>query len=91
MKVIYAYCGVSCAEGNLKKSIQTRSTNWAASVCNGKSKCSGKVSHSDSALADFYPQCNKDFIVVAECSNGKIIADQVKKRAIGKKFSLDCC
>ena len=91
MKVIFAYYGVSCARGTLRKFVQLRSTNWAARFCNGRISCSGRVSHSNSALTDPYGGCRKDFIVVAKCSNGKIIADLVQKEASGRKFKLNCC
>ena len=91
MRVIYAYYGVSCAKGNLQKKVQQISTNWAGRLCNGKTKCSGRVSHHRNALTDPYYGCGKDFIVVAKCSNGKIIADLVRKEASGRHFSLDCC
>ena len=89
--MIYAYYGVSCARGNLRKSVQLRSTKWAARFCNGKTSCSGRVSHHNRALTDPYYGCRKDFIVVAKCSNGKIVADLVRKEASGRRFKLNCC
>ena len=90
--MIYAYYGVSCANGNLQKKNQQFSTNWAGRLCNGKTKCSGRVSHLRIAFMDPYYGCQKDFIVVAKCSNGKIIADLVKRpaEASGRRFYLDC-
>ena len=88
MKVIYAYYGISCANGDLKQFNQDRSTKWATRLCNGKNSCSGRV-HT-SVLTDPYGGCRKDFLVVAEC-NGKIIANQVTREAQGKKFYLACC
>ena len=89
--MLFAYYGVSCAKGNLRKSVQSLSTKWAARLCNGKTKCSGRVTNGN-LRSDPYGGCPKDYIVVAKCSNGKIIADAVKAIAgEGERFSLDCC
>ena len=91
MRVIFAYYGVSCANvyyGDLRHNDQYTSTNWAKSLCSGKNTCSGYV-HT-SILGDPYYGCHKDFLVVAECSNGQIIADLVAKEAQGRTFSLAC-
>ena len=90
MKVIYAYYGVSCAKGNLRKSVQWFSTIWAGLQCNGKSSCSGRVTNHN-LKNDPYRGCPKDFIVVAKCSNGNIIADSVKAvGGEGQTFTLNC-
>ena len=89
MKVVFAYYGISCANGDLKQANQDRSTKWAAGLCDGKNECKGMV-HT-SVLTDPYYGCRKDFLVVAECDNGKIIADLVSPEAQGKEFSLTCC
>ena len=89
--MLFAYYGVSCAKGNLRKSVQRLSTKWAARLCNGKTKCGGRVTNSN-LMSDPYRGCPKDYIVVAKCSNGKIIADAVKAVVNeGEHFSLDCC
>ena len=90
MKVKFAYYGLSCAKGVLRESNQQRSTQWIARLCDGKSSCQGRVHNS--VLTDPYPGCPKDFIVVAECSNGKIIAEAVRaKGGEGQQISLACC
>ena len=43
-----------------------------------------------SVLTDPYFGCRKDFLVVAECANGKIISNLVTPEAQGKDFSLQC-
>ena len=90
MRVLFAYYGVSCAKGNLKKSVQRLSTKWAARQCNGKTKCSGRVTNGN-LRCDPYYGCPKDFIVVARCSNGKIIAGAVKAvPGEGQRFYMHC-
>jgi hypothetical protein len=90
MKVKFAYYGLSCARGVLKKSNQRRSTRWIARLCNGRHSCQGRVHNS--VLTDPYPGCPKGFIAVAECSNGKIIAEAVRpKVGEGQRISLACC
>lgn len=87
MKVLYAYYGISCAS-NIDHANQDRTTDWAKGLCDGKVSCSGRV-HT-SVLTDPYPGCAKDFLVVAECANGKIISNLVTREAQGKDFSLQC-
>ena len=87
MTVQYAYYGISCTS-QIKQNVVDRSTNWAKGLCDGKNSCSGTV-HT-SVLTDPYLGCAKDFIVVAECANGKIISNLVKPEAQGKQFSLEC-
>ena len=89
IKILYAYYGVSCANGNHVKAVQDRSTSWAARICNGKTTCRGMV-HTR-YLTDPYRGCAKDFIVVAQCAQGKVIANLVPREAQGKYFSLSCC
>ena len=89
--MLFAYYGVSCARGNLNQAVQKLSINYAARRCNGRSRCSGRVTNSN-LRSDPYRGCPKDYIVVAKCSNGKIIADAVKAVAgEGQTFSLVCC
>ena len=89
MKVIYAYYGLSCAHGKLRDDNQRRSTLWAAHLCNGKTSCTGRVHNS--VLTDPYRGCPKDFIIVAKCSNGKIIAGAVPPvSGEGQRISLSC-
>lgn len=89
--MLFAYYGVSCAKGKLRKSVQRLSTNWASRQCNGRRQCTAKVTNGN-LRSDPYRGCPKDFIVVAKCPNGKIIADSVKAVVNeGQKFSLDCC
>ena len=88
MRVIFAYYGVSCANGDVRHGVQFTSTNWAKSLCDGKNYCSGTV-HT-SSLGDPYRGCHKDFVVVAECRNGQVVADFVKGEAQGSTFSLAC-
>lgn len=87
MKIVYAYYGVSCANGHLRPNVQHISTNWAAGLCNGRSSCGGTV-HT-SILGDPYYGCPKDFIVVAKC-DGNVIANLVPKEAQGRQFYLAC-
>ena len=86
MKVKFAYYGVNCANFNLRKDVQDRSTQWVARMCNGKSSCQGRVHNG--ALTDPYRGCHKHFIAVAECSNGQVIAKLVRE---GHSLSLSCC
>ena len=86
--MLYAYYGLSCAGGNLRKSVQEKSTNYAKKLCDGKASCRGLV-HT-SFLTDPYGGCQKDFIVVAQCPSGGIISSHVTKEAQGKHFSLSC-
>ena len=87
MTVLYAYYGISCAS-HIEPNVLDRSTKWAKSICDGKNSCSGTV-HT-SVLTDPYFGCGKDFLVVAECANGKIISNLVTPEAQGKDFSLQC-
>ena len=89
MKVLYAYYGVTCARGNHMKANQDRSTDWAAGICDGKISCSGTVL--TSVLTDPYRGCAKDLVVVAQCADGRVIADLVPRPSQGKDFSLSCC
>jgi hypothetical protein len=89
MKVKFAYYGLDCAGGVIRKSNQQHSTQWIARLCDGRSSCHGTVHNS--VLTDPYPGCPKDFIAVAECSNGKVIAKAVAaKRNEGQQISLSC-
>jgi hypothetical protein len=89
MKVKFAYYGLDCAGGIIRKTNQQRSTQWMAHLCNGKHSCQGRVHNS--VLTDPYPGCPKDFMAVAECSNGKIIAKAVPaKPGEGQQIDLAC-
>ena len=89
IKVEFAYYGLSCAKGILKKGNQYRSTNWISRLCNGRSYCSGRVHNS--VLTDPYYGCPKDFLVVARCSNGRVIVKSVAARGgEGQIISLSC-
>ena len=90
MKVIYAYYGTSCANGHLTQAIQDRSTKYAADRCDGRSSCNVVVRHTDADLGDPYVGCPKDFIVVAKCGDGQIVADSVTPEASGHSFELVC-
>ena len=91
MRILFAYYGLSCAKrNNLKFDVQCKWTRWARDECLGKSTCtSDKVTYT-SSLGDPYPYCNKDFLVVAECPDGEIIADYISPSADFKKFTLSC-
>ena len=84
---MYAYYGISCTT-QIETSVLERSTNWAKSLCDGQSDCTGYV-HT-SVLSDPYVGCQKNFLVVARCTDGKIISDLVTPEAQGKDFSLQC-
>ena len=88
MTVVFAYYGLTCALGDLNQVNQHRSTNWVAGLCNGRTHCSGVVHVS--TLTDPYIGCGKDFIAVAHCSNGHVIADHVRPEANTQRFSLAC-
>ena len=90
MQVIFAYYGTSCANGYLQHSVQYESTQWAASVCpnNGQNHCQATVNVA--VIGDPYPGCRKDFIVVARCGNGQIVADSVPAEAHLGTFGLAC-
>ena len=88
MRVIFAYYGLRCSNGDINNQNQYRSTQWVASLCNGKNYCTGVVSVN--ILGDPYPGCCKDFLAVAECSNGQIVADAVRCEANGQHFALAC-
>ena len=88
MTVKFAYYGVSCANGDLNEATQDRTTSWVASLCDGRKSCSGHV-HT-SVLTDPYGGCPKDFLAVAECSDGSIVADLLRKEAQGRTFHLAC-
>ena len=64
IEVVFAYYGISCADGgNLKWDDQRLSTQWAASLCDGKTGfCSGRVTKE--VLGNPYPGCSKDFFVI---------------------------
>jgi hypothetical protein len=80
---------IACAGGDIRKINQRRSTQWIARLCNGRSSCQGRVHNS--VLTDPYPGCPKDFIAVAECSNGKIVSKAVlAKPGEGQQISLAC-
>lgn len=90
INVKFGYYGLSCARGVLRKSNIRRSTRWIARLCNGKTSCRGRVHNS--VLTDPYRGCPKDFIVVAQCSDGRIIANAVRaKPGEGQWISLSCC
>lgn len=88
MKVIFAYYGLSCASHGLQQSNQYRTTKWAQGLCDGKDHCTGVISRA--IITDPYYGCSKDFLIIARCSNGQIIADLVPKSADDKSFSLAC-
>ena len=89
IKILYAYYGLSCARGVLRKNVQVRSTAYAKRKCEGKQSCRALV-HTR-FLTDPYRGCAKDFIVVASCKNGaEIISSHVTREAQGKHFSLKC-
>ena len=87
MTVLYAYYGISCTS-QIEQDVLDTSTNWAKGICDGKDSCTGMV-HT-SVLTDPYPGCGKDFLVVAQCADGKIISNLVTPEAQGKQFSLQC-
>ena len=89
MRVIFAYYGISCAGDNLRDSVQYKSTAWARKLCDGKEFCSGKID-TQTSIGDPYNRCNKDFLVIARCGNGQLIADLLGASADGKYFSLAC-
>ena len=86
MRVLFAYYGLSCTNG--QSTNQQRSTNWVAGLCNGKTTCSGVVSVS--VLTDPYYGCHKDFLAIAECDYGRIVAAYVPSEADGRQFILKC-
>ena len=86
MRVRFAYYGLSCSHGIVQNQIQT--ANWVRSLCDGKDSCSGLVSVS--VIGDPYYGCHKDFLIVAECSYGRIVAAHVPYEAHGRKFTLNC-
>ncbi len=90
MTVHFAYYGLNCAayEYGLNNHAQHSSTNWAKSLCDGKNSCHGTVSYY--VISDQYYECNKDFLVIAECPNGHIITSYVPMSADWKTFSLRC-
>ena len=69
MTVLYAYYGISCTS-QIEQDVLDTSTGWARGISDGKDSCTGMV-HT-SVLTDPYPGCGKDFLVVAECAEGKI-------------------
>ena len=89
MKVIFAYYGLSCAGDNLKHSVQYKSTEWAKTLCDGKEQCNGVID-TRTSIGDPYAWCNKDFLVIARCGNGQVIADLLGASADGKYFRLAC-
>ena len=89
MRVLFAYYGVSCASGMISPSSnEYKSTDWVSRLCNGKNYCSGVVSVS--VLGDPFYGCHKDFLAVAECDYGRIIATRVSPEAHGRHFTLQC-
>ena len=93
MKVLFAYYGLSCAERHSPGRLliymdQYRSTEWAASMCDGKDLCYGKVSTKN--LEDPYYGCPKNFVVVAKCDDGEVVASLVRPEADHHIFRLDC-
>ncbi len=87
MTVQFAYFGASCTD-HFSFHVKHISTDWAKRQCDGTTSCSGTVSLH--VLTDPYYGCEKDFIVVAECPNGHVVADYLSKAAEGKTFSLRC-
>ena len=57
MTVLYAYYGLSCANGDVRKSYQDRTTRYAKNLCDGKNSCSGYI-HT-SIITDPYYGCRK--------------------------------
>ena len=88
MKVLFAYYGLSCANGEIREDVKDRSTDWVAKLCDGKSVCKGTV-HT-SVLTDPYGGCAKDFFAVAQCEDGRIITNLVRSEAQNREFSLAC-
>ena len=88
MTVLYAYYGLSCANGDVQKSNQDRTTSYAKHLCDRKNSCSGYV-HT-SIITDPYYGCEKDFLVVAQCPGGEIISSHLTPEAQGKTFRLTC-
>lgn len=88
MEVVFAYYGLSCAGGAISLHVQYVTTAWAAGLCDGNSACRGNV-HT-SVLGDPYYGCGKDFIVVAKCDSGQVIADSLAAEAQGQTFHLAC-
>ena len=89
MRVIFAYYGLSCAGDNLKHTVQYQSTAWARKICDGKEFCTGQIT-TGTSIGDPYHGCNKDFLVIARCGNGELVADYLGRKADNKHFSLAC-
>ena len=90
MKVIFAYYGLSCANGYIRNYVKDLSMDWAGQLCDGRSWCSGTVTNGN-LRSDPYWGCPKDFVLVAKCSGGRIISDSVKAvPGEGQKFYLSC-
>ena len=87
MTVHFAYYGLTCTS-HLNPSVTRISTNWAKQQCDGRMSCSGAISVF--GLTDPYPGCRKDFLVVAGCPNGHVLANHLSSEAHGKLFSLSC-
>ncbi len=87
MIVHFAYYGLTCID-DLNPAVQTTGTDWAKGQCDGSVSCSGVVSVN--TLGDPVIGCPKDFLVVAECPHGFVVADHLDKEADGKTFSLVC-
>jgi hypothetical protein len=88
MEVVFAYYGVSCADHKLTINNLYESTEFAATECDKKAVCSGIVNMD--VLGDPYPKCNKDFIVVAVCTNGNVVSERVSPPADNEEFHLTC-
>ena len=70
LRVLFAYYGISCANNrHIWPNILWKSENWVKNRCN-RSSCYGVVTPED--FGNPYPNCNGDFLVVAECDGGVI-------------------
>ena len=94
MEVIFAYYGLTCSSGHITLNNQYKSTEWVAGLCDGRNYCTGVVSQirAKDILGDPYVGCCKDFLAVAVCPSGQVIANQVECEAShsGRSFYLAC-
>ncbi len=88
MIVQFAYYGLRCIPNLDPIVIQDTVTDWAKDQCDGSMSCTGLVSVG--TLGDPYRGCSKEFLVVAECPNGLVVADLLENEAHTKTFSLAC-
>ncbi len=86
MIVHFAYFGLNCIPDLDPIVIQDTVTDWAKGQCDGRMSCSGLVSIR--TIGDPYGGCAKNFLVVAECPNGLVVADLLEIEE--ETFSLAC-